>query len=178
MIIWITGMSGAGKTFLASEVMRIAREAGVRGALSVDGDVIREVWGGDLGYSEEDRRKNMARIARLCRYINDEGAHAVAAVVAPFQETRDWCRANISSYYEVFVKTPLEHLTARDPKGHYRRALAGETGLPGVNQLYETPASPDLIIENSQSKEAFLAHAAALADLLINADAAKPGTSA
>ncbi len=125
-----------------------------------------EVWGGDLGYSEEDRRKNMARIARLCRYIDGEGAHAVAAVVAPFQETRDWCRKHISSYYEVFVNAPLEQLTARDPKGHYARALAGETGLPGVNQIYEKPSSPDLVIDNSQSREAFLAHAATLAGLL------------
>lgn len=164
MVIFITGLSGAGKSTLAEEVVRIARAAGRQGVLLIDGDVVREVWGGDLGYSEEDRRKNMGRMARLCHYIDGQGAHAVAAVLAPFQETRDWCRNHIEDYYEVFIDTPLEHLHERDPKGHYARARAGESGLPGVNQLYERPAAPDLILDNSGSRTELLAHAAALAE--------------
>ena len=167
MVIWIIGLSGVGKSSLADEVVRLARAEGKQGVLLVDGDVLREVFGGDLGYSEEDRSKNMKRMARLCRYIDAEGAHAVAAVLAPFQETRDWCRKYIPDYYEVFIDAPLEHLKARDPKGHYGRALAGEAGLPGINQIYERPSSPDLVINNSGSLEALLVNAAALAELFV-----------
>ena len=166
MVIWITGLSGAGKSSLAGEVVRLARTEGKSGVLLVDGDVMREVFGDDLGYSEEDRRKNMGRVARLCRYIDGEGAHAVAAVLAPFQETRDWCRKHIHAYYEVFIDAPLEQLKGRDPKGHYGRALAGEAGLPGVNQIYERPYSPDLVINNADSLEALMAKATTLAGLI------------
>ncbi len=166
MVIWITGFSGAGKSALAENVIRLARADGKCGVLLVDGDVVREVFGNDLGYSEDDRRKNMARMARLCRYIDAEGSHAVAALVAPFQETRDWCRQHIPNYYEVFINAPLEHLISRDPKGHYKRALADEAGLPGVNQIYERPVSPDLLINNDGAREGLLAHAAFLAGLI------------
>ncbi len=167
MILWITGVSGSGKTTLAGEVVRRVREAGMKNVLAVDGDVMREVWGGDLGYSEADRRANMARIARLCRYIEGEGCHAVASVVAPYRETREWMRANAASYYEVFIACPLENLAARDPKGLYRRAMAGETELPGVNQPYETPLSPDLVIDNAGTRDALLTNAHALAGLVL-----------
>ena len=166
MVIWITGMSGAGKSALASETVRLARARGECGVLLVDGDVLREVFGGDLGYSEDDRRRNMVRMARLCRWLDNEGVHAVAAVVAPFRETREWCREHIPSYFEVHIDAPLEQLVSRDPKGHYARALAGKTGLPGVNQTYETPESPDLLIRNAGSLDDLLAHATTLADRL------------
>lgn len=167
MILWLTGQSGTGKSTLANEVMRIIRDAKRTNTLLVDGDVVREVWGGDLGYSEADRRVNMGRMSRLCRYFADQGVNAVAAVIAPFQETRDWNRQHIQSYYEVFITAPHDDLVARDPKGLYLKALAGETELSGINQVYERPKQPDLIIENSGSLDQFLNHAQSLADLIL-----------
>ena len=160
-------MSGAGKSALAAEVARIVRQS--KNIVLVDGDVVREVWGGDLGYSEADRRINMGRMARLSRWLNSEGVDAVAAVVAPFLETREWNRAHIEPYYEVFIDAPLVQLTARDPKGHYRRALAGDAGLPGVNQTYERPTGADMVIDNSGALANLLAHAEKLADIILKA---------
>lgn len=165
MILWLTGQSGTGKTTLAEAVFAAAKDRGIDNLLMVDGDILRDVFGGDLGYSEEDRRKNMGRMARLCRYFDQQGMHAIAAVIAPFQETRDWNRANIRSYYEVYIRALQEDLLKRDPKGLYRRALAGETALPGINQRYDIPSAPDLIIDNYGSREEFLRHAAGLAAL-------------
>lgn len=166
MILWFTGQSGTGKSSLADEVVRLARDRGMDNVLAVDGDMVREVFGGDLGYSDADRRANMMRMARLCRYFDGQGVHAVAAVIAPYRETREWNRANIQSYYEVFITAPQDDLVARDPKGLYRKALAGEIELPGVNQLYEIPENPDLHIENTGTREQFLSHAEKLAALL------------
>lgn len=167
MILWLTGQSGTGKSTLAEEVMRQARAHGIGNILPVDGDVVREVFGGDLGYTEADRRANMMRMARLCRYFDREGIHAVAAVIAPYRETREWNREHIDSYYEVFITAPQKDLVARDPKGLYRKALAGETELPGVNQTYEQPDRPDLIIANSGSREQFLHNAEKLVGLFL-----------
>lgn len=167
MILWLTGQSGVGKSTLAEEVLRLAKLEGVKNIVAVDGDVVREVFGGDLGYTEADRRANMMRMARLCAYFDTQGIHAVAAVIAPYQETRTWNRQHIQSYYEVFITAPQEQLVARDPKGLYRKALAGETELPGVNQAYETPEKPDCIIENSGSRDELLRYAATLVELLV-----------
>ena len=166
MVIWITGMSGTGKSTLASAVVKKAAANCSAGVILVDGDVLREVWGGDLGYSEEDRKINMGRMSRLCRFLHQQKAHVVAAVIAPFQETRDWNRANISDYYEVYIESSIDHLVERDPKGHYKRALAGESCLPGVNQIYERPSQADLIINNNGGLEEFLAYADSLAALI------------
>lgn len=166
MIMWITGLSGSGKSTLAAEVANFARGAG-HPVLLVDGDVLREVWGDRLGFTVEARRANMARMARLCRYLDGQGVSAVAAVIAPFQETRDWNRANFSFYYEVFIDTPMDSLIARDGKGLYKKALSGIEEMPGINQPYERPLNPDLTIDNSGSVENLMNYAPMLANLLI-----------
>ncbi|MDL2272116.1 adenylyl-sulfate kinase [Desulfovibrio sp. OttesenSCG-928-I05] len=170
MILWLTGMSGVGKTTLAEAVLQLVRAEMPTGVLAVDGDAVRTIWGDDLGYSEEERLKNMTRMAQLSRYLDGQRCHVVASLVAPYRETREWMRQHVPSYYEVFITSPLEQLAKRDPKGLYRQALAGETGLPGVNQRYETPESPDMTIDNTGNLDALLAYARPLSDLVLRND--------
>ncbi|WP_461209863.1 adenylyl-sulfate kinase [Desulfocurvus sp. DL9XJH121] len=167
MIIWIIGLSGAGKTTLAQETVALARRRLANVAL-VDGDVLREVWGGDLGHTMEDRKRNADRLCRLCRYLESQGIHAVCAVLSLFEESRVWNRDNLGQYYEVYVRTPLNELKARDPKGLYARALAGEIDLPGVSLPFAEPENSDLVIENTADRAALLAHASRLAVLFQN----------
>jgi adenylylsulfate kinase len=134
-------MSGTGKSTLAAEIGKMLRRDSLAVAL-VDGDAVRKVWGDELGYSEGDRRTNMMRIARLCKYLADQRIDAVAAAIAPFRETREWNRKHIDSYYEVFITSPLESLAARDPKGLYKQARENGAPVPGVNQIYEFPKIP------------------------------------
>lgn len=164
LVIWITGMSGSGKSTLADAVVGLAKQNRVSVVL-VDGDAVREVWGDALGYEEEDRRRNMARMGRLCQWLDFQGQHVVAAVVAPFRDQREWNRQHIAAYYEVFIDTPVEQLIARDPKGLYEKALANKIGLPGINQTYEWPTNPDLVIDNVDSRDALCEYAGKLLSL-------------
>ena len=157
-------MSGTGKSTLAAEVVKILRRDSLAVAL-VDGDVVRKVWGDELGYSAGDRRINMMRIARLCKYFEEQRIDVVAAVIAPFRETREWNRKHIDSYYEVFITSSLKDLVARDPKGLYKQALANRTVVPGVNQIYEPPENPDMEIDNAHGVDCLLSHAESLVKL-------------
>ena len=166
MVIWIIGLSGAGKTTLARETVRLARQRQGNVVL-LDGDALREVWGDDLAHDMAGRRKNADRICRLCRLLDSQGVHVVCAILSLFEESRDWNRKNYSRYHEVFVDTPKDDLVRRDPKGLYARHASGEIeGLPGLDLPFGPPASPDMVIKNQGSLEAYLSHAATLAALL------------
>ncbi len=158
MVIWIIGLSGAGKTTLAKEVVRLARQYIPNIAL-VDGDDLRTVWGDDLGHSLSERKKNADRLNRFCSYLEQQNIHAVAAVLSLFEESREWNRIHLKNYYEVFIKTPLADLRKRDPKGLYAKAEQGEIKLPGINLPFSEPAKPDIIINNTASQKELLAYA-------------------
>ncbi len=158
MVIWIIGLSGAGKTTLAKEVVRLARQHVPNIAL-VDGDDLRAVWGDNLGHSLSERKKNADRLNRLCSYLEQQNIHAVAAILSLFEESREWNRTHLKNYYEVFIKTPLADLRQRDPKGLYAKAEQGEIKLPGINLPFSEPAKPDIIINNTASQKELLAYA-------------------
>ena len=172
MVIWIIGLSGAGKTTLAEEVVHLARQNGKTVAL-LDGDVMRSVWGDSLGHTLDGRKKNADRLHRLCRYLEGEGVHVVAPVLSIFQETRYNNRRELRDYHEVYIKCPMEALVCRDSKGLYARAGRGEIELPGVNMRFEEPCAPDLVIENTGSRNELLGYAPILAQKLI-----RPGKTA
>lgn len=175
MVIWIIGLSGAGKTTLARETVRIARNGGTCVAL-LDGDELREVWGDDLGHDMIDRRRNADRICRLCALLDRQGMHVVCAVLSLFEESRDWNRSTYSAYHEVFVDTPLSDLRGRDPKKLYARHASGDIrGLPGIDLPFRPPAHPDLVIANTGSLDGLLSHAEPLAGLLVG-DSGGQGT--
>ena len=165
MVIWVIGLSGVGKSTLAAEVVRLSRQRLANVAL-VDGDVLRTVWGNDLGHSLDDRKENAGRLNRLCRYLDGQGIHVVAAVLSLFEETRQWNREHLANYYEVYLKSPKEALIRRDPKGLYAKALREEILLPGVNMPFPAPQRPDLTLENNGTLESLLEHAKNLQSLL------------
>lgn len=149
--LWFTGLPASGKSTIASAVEATLVRGG-RSAYRLDGDNLRHGVCGDLGFSAEDRDENVRRTAEVARLFADAGTVAVVSVVSPFETGRRAARALHEAdglrFVEVFVNTPVEECMRRDPKGLYRRALAGElTGMTGVDAPYEAPESPDLEIQ-------------------------------
>lgn len=167
MVIWIIGLSGAGKTTLASEIVAQIRRVR-QNIVLIDGDVIREVFGNDLGHSLDDRRRNAERICRLCKFLDDQGIHVVCAILSLFKESREWNRLNIGSYYEIFIDAEVSSLIERDPKGIYRKFLSGEIkDVAGMDMEFPRPENADLVIANSRQRDDLLGHAAAIAERIL-----------
>ena len=166
MVIWLIGMSGAGKTVIGKEVCELLK-AKKSNVIFLDGDIIREIMGNDLGHSIDDRRKNAGRICRLCQYLDSQGIDVVCAVLSIFPESQRWNRDNIPHYFEVYLHVPFSVLLERDAKGIYRRALSGEiTNVAGVDIGFREPANPDLIIENDAPVESFTGIATRIIDAI------------
>lgn len=169
MVVWIIGLSGAGKTTLAEDVITEVRRRGRRVVL-LDGDRVRELFGNDQGYDLAGRRANADRICRLCAFLDAQGIDVVCAILSIFPETREWCRANVRLYYEVFIDTPIEILRQRDSKGLYARHARGEIrDVAGLDLEFPRPTSADLVIANNDSLEELLAHVRPIADHICGA---------
>jgi adenylylsulfate kinase len=159
--LWLTGMSGAGKTTLANAV---ARELKLRGARVeiLDGDEVRANLTQGLGFSKADRDTNIRRIGYVCRLLSRNGIVAISAAISPYQEVREEVKQLIeddgASFVEVFVKCPLDVLTQRDVKGLYKKALAGELkNFTGVSDPYEAPINPTVVVETDRETVEFSA---------------------
>lgn len=151
--IWLTGLSGSGKSTIAVILEKALHDSG-RATYILDGDNLRHGLNGDLGFSDDDRRENVRRVGEVARLMNDAGLVVIVPVIAPFEKSRNHIRAIHGSaglsYMEVFVDTPLEICEQRDPKGLYRKARAGELkGMTGVDSPYEAPLDPDLVIDGA-----------------------------
>jgi bifunctional enzyme CysN/CysC len=148
--IWFTGLSGSGKSTVAAACERLLVADG-RPAYLLDGDNLRHGLNGDLGFSAADRDENVRRVAEVARLFADAGVVALVPLISPYRAARDGARAlhEVAGvpFYEVFVDTPLEVCEERDPKGLYAKARAGElTGMTGIDDPYEAPESPDLVL--------------------------------
>jgi adenylyl-sulfate kinase len=146
--VWLTGLSGSGKSTVAVEVERLLVAEG-RPAYILDGDNLRHGLNADLGFSPADRTENIRRVGEVARLMADAGVVALVPVISPYRADRDRARAIHDDaevpFLEVFVDTPLDVCESRDPKGLYAKARAGEiTGFTGVDAPYEAPAAPDL----------------------------------
>ena len=143
--IWLTGMSGAGKSTITGILERELRDRGV--PLEVlDGDVVRTHLTKGLGFSRDDRDENVRRVGWVCELLTRHDVVAIAAVISPYRAVRDELRALIGRFVEVFVDAPLEVLAERDVKGLYRKALAGEIeNFTGVSDPYEPPLNPEVV---------------------------------
>ena len=156
MVVWIIGLSGAGKTTLAERVVKEIRGRG-RKVVLLDGDRVRELFGNDLGHSIAHRLKNADRICELSRFLEREDIDVVCSILSIFPESREWCRRELNDYYEVFIDTPKENLIARDSKGLYSKYMRGEIkDVAGFDLDFILPDSPDLRIENNGSLECLL----------------------
>lgn len=149
--LWLTGLSGSGKSTVAHRVERLLIERGVH-AFVLDGDNIRHGLNADLGFAPEDRTENIRRIAQVARLFVEAGTIVLTAFVSPYREDRDKARTLLPDgrFIEVFIDTPLEVCESRDPKGLYKKARAGEiTNLTGIGAPYEAPLSPELRVDTS-----------------------------
>ena len=143
--IWLTGMSGAGKTTIAGILERDLRARGRRVEV-LDGDVVRTHLTKGLGFSREGRDENVRRVGWVCEILSRNDVVAIAAVISPYREVRDEIRGRIGRFLEVYVEAPLEVLAQRDVKGLYRRAMAGEIeNFTGVSDPYEPPLDPEIV---------------------------------
>jgi adenylyl-sulfate kinase len=143
--VWFTGLSGAGKSTLSEIIAQELRGRGLRVEV-LDGDVIRTNLSKGLGFSKEDRDTNIRRIGWVCEVLARNGVVAIAAAISPYREIRDEVRSKIDHFAEVYVEAPLEVLEARDVKGLYKKALAGEIKhFTGVDDPYEPPLQPEVI---------------------------------
>jgi adenylyl-sulfate kinase len=142
--IWLTGLSGAGKTTIARELLQHLQAQGQRVEL-LDGDVIRQHLAGELGFSYSDRCENVRRIGFLAELLNRHGVTVVVASISPYREMRHELRQRLNSFLEVYVNAPLATCEKRDVKGLYRRARSGEIpNFTGISDPYEAPLNPDL----------------------------------
>src|SRR6266566_1833036 len=148
--IWLTGLSGAGKSTIAHLVERRLKEGGVKVEV-LDGDVVRTHLSKGLGFSREDRDTNIKRIAFVCGLLTRNGVICVCAAISPYREARAWARQEIGNFVEVYVRCPVDVCRERDLKGLYKLADAGKIpDLTGVNDPYEEPESPELVLETDK----------------------------
>ncbi len=149
-VLWMTGLSGAGKTTIALELLQQLEDRGLR-LERLDGDVVRESLTNDLGFTAEDRRKNIERVTFVAKLLSRNGVGCVCSFISPYQAVRDHVKANTTNFLEVFVDAPLEVVIDRDVKGLYKKALAGEIpNFTGVSDPFEAPANPDIHIRTDQ----------------------------
>src|SRR5215469_743067 len=147
--LWFTGMSGAGKSTLSGLVETRLRQLGAKVEV-LDGDIVRQYLSKGLGFSREDRDENIRRIGFVCELLSRNGVIAIAAAISPYRAVREEVRTRIPNFIEVFMECPVEVLAARDVKGLYKKALAGE--LPqftGISDPYEPPLAPEITVNSS-----------------------------
>src|SRR5256714_13026408 len=148
--IWFTGLSGAGKSTL-SEIIEQRLRARGRNVEVLDGDIVRTHLSKGLGFSREDRDTNIRRIAFVCGLLTRNGVVCISAAIAPYSEARAWARQEIGNFVEVYVKCPIEVCRQRDVKGLYKLVDEGKiTGFTGVDDPYEEPEHPELLIETDK----------------------------
>ena len=148
--VWFTGLSGSGKSSVAAACERLLVAAG-RPAYLLDGDNLRHGLNGDLGFSADDRDENVRRVAEVARLFADAGLVALVPLISPYRAARERARTLHQAagvpFLEVHVDTPIEVCEERDPKGLYLRARAGDLpGFTGVDDPYEPPKHPDLVL--------------------------------
>lgn len=163
-VVWLTGLSGSGKSTIADAAVRKLHALGIH-TYVLDGDNVRTGLNKDLGFTPEDRAENVRRVAEVSKLMKDSGVVVFVALVSPFRSDRESAAALFekSDFIEVFVDTPVEVCSQRDPKGLYAKAAAGNLpNMTGVGQVYEPPLTPDLILHGTGDLEAS-------ADLLVAA---------
>jgi adenylylsulfate kinase len=147
--VWFTGMSGAGKTALAIRLEEELRRRDLR-VERLDGDIVRQGLTSDLGFSKEDRDKNIERVTFVAKLLTRNGVAVLCSFISPYRQARDNARQQTGSFVEVYCYAPLEALVERDVKGLYQKALAGEIdNFTGISDPYEEPLSPEVTINSA-----------------------------
>ena len=150
IVVWLTGLPGSGKTTIAGRVAEMLRGDGYRVEV-LDGDWVRKTINPDAGYTREERRRHLHRVAWIARLLARNGVIVLCSFVSPYREVRREIKEIVSEeapFYEVYVHATLEECMRRDPKGLYKKALRGEIKhFTGVSDPYEPPENPDLTLD-------------------------------
>lgn len=163
MIMWIIGLSGAGKTTLGEMIRHRVRSEG-KSIAHLDGDVVRELFGSDLGHTIKDRCENSKRLLRLSRYLDQNKINVVCSVVSLFPEHRQEFRDSSTEYHEVYIRTKLETLKLRDSKGIYKAFYEGKIkDVAGLDIKFPEPQSCDYQFDNDGDMCTLSNHADVLA---------------
>jgi len=149
-VLWFTGLSGSGKTTLAKQIENQLKSRGIR-IERLDGDVVRQSLTADLGFSKEDRDKNIQRVTFVAKLLSRNEVGVLASFISPYRATRDWVRSEVTNFIEVFVDCSLEECIRRDVKGLYVKALAGEIPeFTGVSDPYEEPLDAEVTVNTDK----------------------------
>lgn len=147
--IWLTGLSGAGKTTIAVPLTEELLSRGLR-AERLDGDVVRKSLTRDLGFSKEDRDMNIERVTFVAKLLTRNGVIVPCAFISPYRAERARAREEIGEFIEVYVECPVEVCADRDVKGLYAKAYAGEIpNFTGVSDPYEPPENPEIVVHTA-----------------------------
>lgn len=153
-VYWVTGLAGAGKSTIARALYQRILAKG-RPVVLLDGDGLREVFGGVFGHAPEERLELARRYGRLCALLAGQGLDVVIGTISMFHEVRRDNRSRLTNYSEIFLDVPMEVLEARDQKGLYSRARQGlETNVVGVDLEPELPETPDVVLDNDGRRPA------------------------
>ncbi|HUX76496.1 MAG TPA: adenylyl-sulfate kinase [Anaerolineae bacterium] len=148
--LWFTGLSGSGKTTIAKLVAQQLRDRGLK-VERLDGDIVRQSLTRDLGFSKEDRDKNIERVTFVAKLLTRNGVAVLCSFISPYRERRAKSRREIGEFVEVFVECPVEVCAQRDVKGMYAKAFAGEiANFTGVSDPYEEPEEPEVVCHTAQ----------------------------
>jgi adenylyl-sulfate kinase len=151
--LWFTGLSGSGKSTLAERVKNELLERGMKVEL-LDGDEFRTTLSKGLGFSKEDRDTNIRRIGYVAKLLTRNGVVAITAAISPYRETRDEQRQKIGRFFEVYAECDLDTLEARDVKGLYKKARAGQIkNFTGVDDPYEPPLHPEVTCNTAKEDQ-------------------------
>jgi adenylylsulfate kinase len=150
MVVWLTGLSGSGKTTIARTVTEKLRKEGYRVEL-LDGDWVRKTINPDAGFTREERRRHLHRVAWIARLLARNGVIVLCSFVSPYRDVRREIRRIISEevpFYEIYVYATVDECIKRDPKGLYKKALKGEIPhFTGISDPYEPPEKPELVLD-------------------------------
>lgn len=166
-VLWFTGLSACGKSTIANTVDHLLHQRGAH-TFVLDGDNVRHGLNKNLGFSAEDRAENIRRIGEVSKLFADAGIITLTAFISPYRADRDAVRELLEpgQFHEIFVDASLETCEARDPKGLYKKARAGEIkGFTGIDDPYEAPSSPELTLDsNTKDVDALAAEVVAYLD--------------
>ena len=147
---WLTGLSGAGKSTIATTLLTNLNTIGISCEV-LDGDIIRKHLSSDLGFSAKDRETNVLRVTYLCKLLNKHGINTVVALISPCSDTRNKVRNSLENFIEIYVDCPLDECIKRDTKGLYQKALAGEIlEFTGISSPYTPPEQPEIILRTDK----------------------------